>query len=427
MALRQIKNTEQVRGDVLAMPGVDVHLSAEQALRAAIDTQIFSALRELEPLDGGRAVQSVYVALIRRLPNVIPSRERLAIDTGFSESSVKRAIKLLELCKLMTVERAKGRSSAYQLADIRRPEEASRCLSAIRGLVRATAKNATPQGRATSEPTVRPSRVTSEPGSRVRGEPEVGSQVAHKGSKKIQFKQQGVAAFEKPDEEKELDGVLRHWGLASAKYLVTPGHNRTITALAENPKRAAMLIDRTMRLAPWSATAGVGAKVEFLRANVDATRKCLDAEERARVERQERDRQRATRIAASIAGEIQRSLQSVDPENELLLRGLDRLGETREVAEHLAGNKDVRHRIVSMELLREETKREVESMSDDAFQSACENLFEANPGLRRFFVPASRESIGLRLKLIEHRFAECQARRSKGGEKGGGGSLEPAA
>jgi len=78
-----------------------VRLSAEHALRAAIDTQIFSALRELSPLDGGRAVQAVFVSLIRRLPNVIPDRRRISIDSGFSESSVKRAIKLLEECGLL--------------------------------------------------------------------------------------------------------------------------------------------------------------------------------------------------------------------------------------------------------------------------------------------------------------------------------------
>lgn len=333
---------------VVALPGVELRLTAEHVLRAAIDNQVFAALHDLERLDGGRAVQAVYIALIRRLPNVIPDRKRLAIDTGFSESSVKRAIGLLERVKLVRVERMKGRSSTYVLADIRASEVASACVAEIRKLARGHSPAQRERGsRATSEPTVDEGRVTSEPGSRLRSEPRVGSLVSHKEAKKIQLKQQGAAAVS------SIEQTLRRWGLESASYLVTPGHKQSIPELVENPE-AARLIDVTMRSGAWSSGAGVGSKVDYLRRHVgDAV---------ARFSRQTQKRE----------GDVRPQSPPVEPTPPRC--------EEREAAEAA-----------------------VAAMTDGEFAQACERLFAERPGLRRLFPECDRASLGLRVLLIEAR------------------------
>lgn len=250
---------------VVKLPGVEFRLTAEQALRAVIDNQVFAALRELEPLDGGRAVQSVYVALIRRLPNVIPDRKRIAIDCGYSESSVKRAIQLLERCRLIVVERKQGLSSVYHLADVRSVEVSSDCVAAIRKLVRSESTHSKEVGRVTCDPTSKVARVSSDPTGRVSSDPRVGSLVTHKETNKNQSKQQGVAVA---DGQNTLKQVLKRWGLMSASYLVERGHPKSIPELTKNPILAARLIDVTMQKVSWSAEAGVGSRVAFLREHV---------------------------------------------------------------------------------------------------------------------------------------------------------------
>lgn len=331
---------------VVALPGVELRLTAEHALRAAIDNQVFAALHDLERLDGGRAVQAVYIALIRRLPNVIPDRKRLAIDTGFSESSVKRAISLLERVKLVRVERMKGRSSNYVLADIRASDVASACVAEIRKLARGhSPAQRERESRATSEPTTAEGRATCEPGSRVRSEPRVGPLVNHKEAKKIQLKQQGAAAVS------VLEQTLRRWGLESASYLVTPGHKQSIAELVQNPD-AAHLIDVTMRSGAWSSGAGVGSKVDYLRRHIGDVSAKL------------------TRQAEKREGETRR----LSPQEEPLLRQ----SEERKAAEVALA-----------------------AMSEGEFSQACERLFAERPGLQRLYPERDRTSLGLRVLLVE--------------------------
>ncbi len=355
MSLQNQSTSE--RRDVLSLPGVELRLTAEQALRAAIDNQVFASLRDLEPLDGGRAVQAVYVALIRRLPNVMPDRKRLAIDTGFSESSIKRAISLLERAKLVRVERSKGHSSNYVLADIRASEVASECVAAIKKLARGFSPRREVDGRATSEPAQCESRVASEPGSRVTSEPQVGSLKAHKEANKIQSKQQCAAAG-------LLERTLKRWGLESALYLTVSGHRQAIPELAKDPEFAARVIDAAMRKGSWSASAGVGSKVAFLREQVPVITEKLG---NATLNQPLAVRRDSPREAAS------------EPEND----------ECRAKAESI-----------------------VASMSEAEFHSACEHLFVERPGLRSLYGDADRSRIGLRMLLIE---AELQKRE---GERG---------
>lgn len=332
---------------VVTLPGVDLRLTAEHALRAAIDNQVFASLRDLESLDGGRAVQAVYVALIRRLPNVMPDRKRLAIDTGFSESSIKRAISLLERSKLVRVERSKGHSSNYVLADIRASEVASECVAAIKKLARGFSPRNDTEGRATSEPTHDESRATSEPSSRVTSDREVGSLLAHKEANKIQLKQQSVAAASL------LERTLRRWGLETASYLVVRGHPRAILELAQDPEFAARVIDAAMRKGSWSASAGVGSKVAFLREQVPVVVKKLNTA--------------TSTQQPAVPRDFPRDLAPV-PERD----------ECREKAESI-----------------------VASMSEAEFHAACERLFVERPGVQKLYSTPTRESRGLHALLVQ--------------------------
>lgn len=394
-------------GEVVALPGVEMRLSAEQAIRAAIDTQIFSALRMLEPLDGGRAVQAVYVALIRRLPNVLPDRKRIAIDCGFSESSVKRAIGLLESCGLMEVERIKGRSSIYHLADVRSGDIASECLSKIRKVSRGSCAKGQEVSRFISGPTRNPGRVTCEPSGRAKSEPGVGSEVVQKETSKNQFKQQAAAEVEN-DGKDSLEMVLRRWGLTSASYLVTPGHERAIAILTENRARAAKLIDRTMRQGNWTDAAGVGARVAFLRENVGRVAARLDLDARDACVKGKEVARRAARIAENLIrpNAVELDLLTDERFSMLLRRGLERLDEEEAVLRILAESEPVRQSIVAGELEREEFEEEVRRMPAEEFRNCCERLFLVQPGLKRLYAGVGREGRGLMVCLLEFLWKE---------------------
>jgi len=382
---------------VVRLPGVELRLTAEYALRAAIDNQVFAALRDLEPLDGGRAVQAVYIALMRRLPNVIPDRKRIAVDSGYSESSVKRAIKLLEQCRLIVVERKRGFSSVYHLADIRSVEVASDCVAAIRKLSRTAISRASEEGRVTSEPTRCLSRAICEPSSRVTSEPDLGPQVNPKVATKNQDKQQRVDAF---DENEELAQVLKRWGLVSASYLVKPGHKRAIPVLVENPALAARLIDATMKRAVWSPDAGVGSRVAFLRENVgDAVAK-RTSDDVVKRKREADAFHRAKAVAESLRDVPIPADFDENGSNALIERGLNRLGESEAVCRLLRENPVVRKRLLAEELLRDSIEQAVASMTVAEFNAECESLFDTEPGLRRLYGSPNRESVGLRLRLV---------------------------
>lgn len=395
---------------VVQMPGVEMRLSAEHALRAAIDTQIFATLRDLETLEGGRAVQAVYVALMRRLPNVVPDRRRLAIDAGVSETSVKRAISLLEECRLIEVKRRSGFSSVYHLADIRLPEVASMCLASIKKLARSESKKEG-QGRATCEPTSKATRatcgptseitrVTSDPTPRVTSEPRVGPQVAHKETNKIQTSKQVVVVEKASD---RLDEVLARWKLTSASYLTRTGDARAIPLLTDCKVKAARLIDMTMKRGSWTERSGVGSRVNFLRDNVESADAALRESERVAKSRSGEMRKRAQELATRL-GQGQKMKDPVfSPERDdaFLKRALKGLNEPDGVVEHLKGDRDAIRQLVAEEVLWESVTEEISRMTDGEFVASCEKLFESEPGLRKLFSSPKRESVSLRLKLAQ--------------------------
>lgn len=386
--------------EVVALPGVELRLTAELALRAAIDTHVFSALRDLEPLDGGRAVQSVYVALMRRLPNVIPDRKRIAVDAGFSESSVKRAIRLLEAAKLVDVERIPGRPSLYHLEDLRVSERATAALAAIGKLGhRRSQKQRGRESRATSEPALTWGRVACEPTGRASCEPVVGSEVTPKEAIKNQAKQQrGAATNWKLD--KDLASVLKRWGLESASYLVKPGDERAIAILTENPNRAKRVVQATMEKGAWSARAGVGARVAFLREHVDEVVSELDrSTERVPVDAA---RVRAKKVALGLEALGVSEGKRADGESldELVERGLVRLGEQAAVCDVLRCDEVARERIAAAELVRADAERRLSAMTVAEVAECRERLFAERPGLRRLYGDSDSQSTAIRLLLL---------------------------
>lgn len=408
-ALTSKRTVNRKGSDVLSFPETYQRLTAEQALRVAIDTQVFAVLRDLESLDGGRAVQAVYVALLRRIPNVTPDRKRIAIDCGFSESSVKRAIGLLERCKLIAVERQKGRGSTYEIIDLRASEAASASLAMIRKLAREAKENRASLGRTTCEPSVPNGRVNTEPTRRVSSGQEVGSVVAHKEAKKDQAKQQGVACSSE-DRNVEVRESLRRWELSSAGYIIKRGHPKSIPTLASNLEMAAKVIDRAMSMTTWSENAGVGARVAYLRDHAAESARAVKAESVQKQEESLLSRNRAEAIAMDLPTLASENTGGLDDErrNILLERALERLHEPSDVIRHLRDVKQFRERLIGSEVVRESLERGLDAMSEDDFGALCSRFFAREPGLKRFYANGNRRSTGFRLHLLAFMAAEIE-------------------
>lgn len=392
---------------MVAFPGVELRLTAEHALRAAIDTHVFAGLRDLESFPGGRAVQAVYVSLVRRLPNVMPGRELIGSDSGFSESSVKRAIKLLEQCRLIKVERRKGKSSAYTLIDLRDRESAGLCLRAIRSLIRNGTRSMSAASRFTCDPTVHLSRVTSEPSGRVTSDRRVGSEVAREVAKKNQFKQQAAAAYEgRAGDENEGDtglAALARWGLSSAAYLLEPGHPKAIPELVSSPEQAGNLVELAMASTSWSQNAGIGARVAHLRTHITEALRTLEARSNESARARAALEKRAEAVIETLPEYTDPRVRELERTRRLALlkRGLKRLGEPRNIVLLIAKNRDACRRIISAELLHEDLEETLDAASERGFSALRERLFRKNPALQRFYQQAGRESLGLRLHLLQ--------------------------
>jgi len=402
MGGEQVAREKRAGADVVTLPGVETRLTAEYALRVVIDSQVFSALRDFEPLDGGRAVQAVYVALLRRLPNVVPDRRRISIDSGFSESSVKRAIKLLEEAGLIVVVRAKGFSSTYQITDLRSSESASVCLTAIRKMVRAIGRE-TAGSRVTSEPGKNVSRVSSGPTGRATCEPGGGSLLTHKDTNKNQSKQQAAAAEKKSMGQGTLRATFERWGLSSASYLAEPGNERALPELVGDPELAERLIERAMRQTRWSADAGVGARVAYLRAQIPHVASNVELETAQARGAFQRARLRAASLVSRLSqlDTIEGRKLDVETFDALFERGLIRLSETPEVLQVLRRSAAARESIVAEELLFQSLEAKLKAMTQPEFTACCERLFDSEPGLRRMLGNSGLESPALRYRLIE--------------------------
>lgn len=118
-------------------------------LSAAVDSGVFAALPTLQPW-GSRAVQAVYTAILRRYPDASRGLEGLVLDSGWSVSTVSRAIRILKRTGLIeSSQRGPGRTALIRLTDLRDQDTAKRCLANIRTL-------ATRGARDTADPVTDP-------------------------------------------------------------------------------------------------------------------------------------------------------------------------------------------------------------------------------------------------------------------------------
>jgi len=388
---------------VVSFPGAD-KLTAEQALRASIDSHVFASLHELNSLHGGRAVQAIYAVLLRRLPNVHPDRKRIAIDSGHSESSVKRAIALLEKCGLIKVNRQRGKRSSYLITDLRHADHVSRCLAAIRSLRNGRAIN----GRPTSDPTPQQSRVTYDPGGQVTGELRAGSLVNHKGTNKKQKKQQDADAAgsikTSPITKHCFHLVaLSRWGLSEASYLVKPGHPKAIPELISAGKLASELIEITMRSTEWSPGAGTGARVAYLREHVHKAVQELELRAAQQKAKQEAIKKRARKAISKL--KVHQPTRPCDLDatvrQSLIHRGLERLNEPPEVIKLIQQDPSACEMLAQNEQRWDEVVQRIGSSSDVEFTNLCERLFEQKPGIRRFYENTTRDNSLLCAQLTQ--------------------------
>ena len=388
---------------VVSFPGAD-KLTAEQALRASIDSHVFASLHELTSLHGGRAVQAVYAVLLRRLPNVHPDRKRIAIDSGHSESSVKRAIGLLEKCGLIRVNRQRGKHSVYLITDLRHVGHVTECLSGIKRLRNGQANNS----RSTSDPTPKSGRATSDPDGQVTGELQAGPLVNQKGTTKIQKKQQYADAARSmkntPITKHCSHSVaLSRWVLSGASYLVKPGHPKAIPELISAGRSASELIEITMRSTEWSPGAGTGARVAYLREHVHESVQELKRRSAQRQANQEAIEKRALKALShlkSAKGILPKETDEID--HELLTeRALKRLNEPPEVIDCIRQDPSACELLARNERRWDQVAQRIESISNEDYSALCERLFEQKPGVQRFYEHATRDSPLLRAQLTQ--------------------------
>jgi hypothetical protein len=388
---------------VVSFPGSD-KLTAEQALRASIDSNVFASLHELASLHGGRAVQAVYTVLLRRLPNVHPDRKRIAIDSGHSESSVKRAIALLEKCGLIRVNRQRGKHSVYHITDLRHAGHVTECLSGIRRLRNGVANNS----RLTSDPTPKSSRATSDPCGQVTGELQAGSLVNQKETTKIPKKQQDANAARSMKNTPitkycSHTVALSRWGLSGASYLVKPGHPKAVPELISAGLSASELIEITMRSTEWSPGAGTGARVAYLREHVHESVRELKRRSAQRQANQEATEKRALKAIShlkSAKGTLPKETDEID--RELLTeRALKRLNEPPEVIDCIRQDPSACELLARNERRWDQVAQRIESLSNEDYSALCERLFEQKPGVQRFYEHATRDSPLLRAQLTQ--------------------------
>ncbi len=393
---------------VVSFPGAD-KLTAEQALRASIDSHVFASLHELTSQHGGRAVQAVYAVLLRRLPNVHPDRKRIAIDSGHSESSVKRAIALLEKCGLIKVNRQRGKRSDYLITDLRHADHVSRCLTAIRAL----RNGRTNSGRPTSDPTPKTRRAICDPGSQVTGELRVGPLVNQKEAKKKQKKQQDAGAARSMKKSpitkhRFQTDVLEKWGLSEANYLVMPGHPKAIPELVSAGISASELIELTMRSTQWSPGAGTWARVAYLRDHVQDSVRELEHQAQQRQAKHQATERRAKIAMSRLKAHQSKHQGGLDTETQqsLAKRALKRLNESPEVIEHLRQDPAACEMLANSERQWDEIAQRIDSSSNSQFVALCERLFAQKPGIRRFYENTARDNPLLRAQLIEMLYEE---------------------
>jgi len=389
--------------------------SSEIALRAVMDSGIFATLRSVP---NGPAAQAVYMALIRRLPCVMPGMKRLSQNTGIKQRQVYRALGVLRQIGLVEGERELSGAGDWDLMehtilDLRVQSNVKRCKAAIDRLVRSP-KAGTDTGDSTSSTR---STVTDDSKPTVRGDAEVLSPVTPKDTIKKQTKNQTFAAGEtkslKPDSS-ALSRSLSKWGILSAAYLVDERHPNRIHELASNLDAAPSLIDATMGLREWGPDTGIGLKVTHLREYVAEGVTVLSRKAKHQADQQQKILSEARMVLEALPGPVGlEQLHSVGRERckTLMARGIQRLATTDDVKQVLRKDALACRRILASELETQQYLQKIEAMDEEELGVLRMNILERYPPLTETLSDLPLDSPLLRaefLKLLRCRDKEGQ-------------------
>ncbi len=404
-----MNQTHEPTEKVIPFPGNTNHrtkLATDNAVWAMFDSGVFAALRSV-PV--GPACQAVYMALIRRLPNVRPSLSRLASDTGLNRSTVARALNILETIGLIQrhhshTECGDPATTAYELADLRDPKVAKRCRIQIRQLI--DQKSTPSEGGSCTGATTGGSRMGATRGSRTRA-PKVVAPVRPKDPIKKQNKQQEasplVGGENVDDFREEIIKTLRRWGISNPAYLLNPDNESAIPKLIQRPHEAAKLIDRAMKLRQWTPDCGPGLRVRHLQSHIREAADLLEADRRA-------DEIRRRRLSEKARAAIDRLPQAevsgidelpVSRRDELLRRGLEAIGEPEDVTAVIAADQASCRRVVAHELHKEELGHKLDTMTDEDLDLLKQELLMRVPNIRTFFRNTDTRSKTMRGLLIK--------------------------
>ena len=398
---------------VIPFPGNTNHqakLATDNALWAAFDSGIFAALRDIRY---GPACQAVYTALIRRLPNVRPGLTRLASDAGVSRGTVIRVLTLLETIGLITRHRCEtdvgdADTTRYELADLRNPEVAKRCLAQIRKLMKTRTPSFSKGGGCADAPTSsQGGRRVGAPTGRCAGAAGVGAPAHPKDPIKKQTKQQEasplVGGGNVDDFKEEIIKALRRWGISNPAYLLDPDNESAIPELIQRPHEAVKLIEKAMSLREWTPDCGPGLRVRHLSSRIREAVELLETDRQANKIRRRRlsvkAREAIDRLPpAEVSGVDELPASRRD---ELLRRGLEALGEPEDVTAVIAADQVACRRVVAHELHKEELGHELDTMNDEDLERLKQELLARIPSIQMFFRKTELRSKTMHGLLIE--------------------------
>lgn len=381
------------------------------AVWAVVDSGVFAALRELTGLDGGSAVQTLYVCLARRLPNIRPSHERIASDSGFSVSTVKRAVKLLERSGLIRVHRVKGYCPRYELIDLGNDDRVRDCLSGIRRLAKSKTPSIANGEKGTKVTTDRTTRVSSDPtplsttglGRQVKSDHDPGSGVSDKEPTQdsnqdpswlvgqglnVSIEGEGNTVVDSPSTGQGIQGALdalRRHGIHRGEYLLDPNHPRSLQVLTKHPQQAGMLIDQTLKRRAWKADEGVGLKIHYLRQHVDEVWQQLNNRRTEQSAHENRIRERAEELAEQLIHDHAATDRTDTIElskanrQRLLKRGLATINESPQIIRLVLANSEACDTIIRREWNIDQAYFRLDEMTDEELLNLKAKVLAENP------------------------------------------------
>ena len=394
-------------------------LTCTEAIRGAIDSGVFAALRDAPY---GPAAQAVYMVLLRRLPNVAPSAKRIADDSGVSLSTVYRVLDMLKQAQLVLTDSRGGkpRSARYEVTDLNHRDYARTCLARLRQITTRKAggqsiRKANPRSEANSgECDFRVDAKGAGDEIRVGAKPLRSGATGNvawartEGTNKIQSKSQAAKPPLVGDDleslREEIQEALRRWGISNPGYLLDPNNEAAIPELVQQPRAAVQLIDRAMNLRQWTPRCGPGLRVKHLQTHICEAVGLLERDRLA-------DRKHRARLVAQAKTAVDRlprcenhsTIDEMPPHRlkTLLRKGSDALGIPRDVLSLLIRDDSARTRIVAYELRKELIAAELDTMSHDELEHVKAEVLDGTPRLKPIFISADPRSSTMRSLMIE--------------------------